>query len=112
MTMQDVQVLEHLTSSEIPVNAADAGKMLDLGNLIWKLKGGIKKTCEIMDQIKKEHEEYLLLQQLNAEVEERTNLATFVQQDIQKPVRGSKYGLLLPEHLEDCHIEKIVFKNL
>lgn len=35
-----------------------------------------------MDQMKKEHIEYLFLRQLNAEVEERTNLATFVQQEI------------------------------
>ncbi|KAI8094180.1 hypothetical protein BDF21DRAFT_408157 [Thamnidium elegans] len=61
MSMKEVQVMGHITSSEIPVNATDAGKVLDLGNLIWKLKDGIKKTCEVMDQIKKEHEEYLLL---------------------------------------------------
>ncbi|KAI9336595.1 hypothetical protein BD770DRAFT_332082 [Pilaira anomala] len=105
-SMQDVQVLENIISSEIPINAAEAGKMLDFGNLIWKLKDGIKKTCEVVDQMKKEHEEYLLQRQLNPDVEKRINLATFVQQEIQKPVRGSKYGLLLPEHFEDCHQKK------
>ncbi|KAI9356159.1 hypothetical protein BD770DRAFT_304687, partial [Pilaira anomala] len=62
---------------------------------ISDLKDSIKKTCEVVDQMKKEHEEYLLQRQLNPDVEERINLATFVQQEIQKPIRGSKYGLLL-----------------
>lgn len=76
------------------------------------LKESIEKTCKLLDRIKKEHEDYLLLRQLNAEVEERFNLTTFVQQDIKKPVRGGKYGLLLPEQIDICLLEKTVVKYL
>lgn len=34
----EVQVLEHLASSEIPLMASEASRILDLGNLAWKLK--------------------------------------------------------------------------
>ncbi|CEI93369.1 hypothetical protein RMCBS344292_07603 [Rhizopus microsporus] len=34
----EVQVLEHLASSEIPLMASEAGRILGLGNLVWKLK--------------------------------------------------------------------------
>ncbi|ORE19634.1 hypothetical protein BCV71DRAFT_233917 [Rhizopus microsporus] len=72
----------------------------------------IEKTCKILDKIEKEYEEYLLLRQLIAEVEERINLATLVQQDIKKPVRGGKYGLLLPEQINACLLEKTVVQYL
>ncbi|RCH92780.1 hypothetical protein CU097_009312 [Rhizopus azygosporus] len=68
--------------------------------------------CIIIGWFEKEYEEYLLLRQLIAEVEERINLATLVQQDIKKPVRGGKYGLLLPEQINACLLEKTVVQYL
>lgn len=38
----EVQVLEHLASSEIPLMASEAGRILGLGNLVWKLKVSCK----------------------------------------------------------------------
>ncbi|CAO3696967.1 unnamed protein product [Rhizopus microsporus] len=109
MLAADVQVPEHLTSSEW---IAYKVTYYNPAPSISVLKESIEKTCKILDKIEKEYEEYLLLRQLIAEVEERINLATLVQQDIKKPVRGGKYGLLLPEQINACLLEKTVVQYL
>ncbi|KAI9257557.1 hypothetical protein EDC94DRAFT_522407, partial [Helicostylum pulchrum] len=52
------------------------------------------------------HQDYIMSRHINTEIDARTNLSTFVEMDIQKPVKGSEYGLLLPEQLEECYIHK------
>ncbi|KAI8885577.1 hypothetical protein K501DRAFT_270678 [Backusella circina FSU 941] len=79
----DIQILEHVISSEIPLDHTEVGKIFDLGNFVWKLE-------------------------VDPEVSERTNLSNFAEREIQKPAKGSKYGVLLPEQLEDYHIQKNV----
>lgn len=56
--------------------------------------------------MKKEHQDYLVMKQLNPSAPPRTNLATFVKSDIQKPVKGSDYGIVLPGHMDDFDLEK------
>ncbi|CEG74703.1 hypothetical protein RMATCC62417_09871 [Rhizopus microsporus] len=67
MPALEVQV-EHLVSSEILLKASEAGGILDVGNLAWKLKDCLKKTSGTLTNKKKEHEDCLLFQQLGLEV--------------------------------------------
>lgn len=56
--------------------------------------------------MKKEHQVYMLLQHLNPDQNKRTNLATFVNTEIQKPVKGSEYGIILPKQLDDFDLTR------
>ena len=51
--------------------------------------------------MKEEHEEYLLQKVLSNEAESRTPLSTLLKLDIQKPVKGPGYSLLLPEENDE-----------
>ncbi|CAO3665171.1 unnamed protein product [Rhizopus microsporus] len=62
--------------------AADPNTILEFGLLAWRLK---------MEEMKKEHDEYLFSRQLESK-EERKNLAVFAQRKLQKPLRGSIFG--------------------
>ena len=94
---EDVQILEHVISTEIPTSNNEVGKIWDLGNFIWKLKVSHAKVTQYrqttnipmlhecstysyssLKNTRREHEEYNALKQLNPGVQPRTNLATFV----------------------------------
>lgn len=51
--------------------------------------------------MKEEHEEYSLQKVLLSASESRTSLSTLLKLDIQKPVKGSGYNLLLPEENDE-----------
>lgn len=97
----------------------ETGKILGLGNFIWKLKVNYAKvtqhkvttnipmlhecsthSCNSLKKINREHEEYIVLKQLNSGAQPRTNLAAFVDKEIQQPAKDGQYGLLLPQQLE------------
>lgn len=126
---KDIQVLDYVISTEVPLKASDTQKILDLGNFIYKLQVSYAKgtgnrmktklpmlqecidcTLGIMKKMKAEHDEYLIMKQFNPDMEPRTNLSTFVEQEIQKSVKGSKYGVLIPKQLEDCYIHRRLVK--
>lgn len=50
--------------------------------------------------MKTKHTEYTISCQLDPQQEPRLNLATLVEENIRKPVKGSGYGVLLPEQLQ------------
>lgn len=76
------------------------------------LQVNLEYTCDIVKKMSQEHQDYMMTRQIDPKVEQRRNLTTFVEMDIQKPVKGSKYGLLLPEQLEECYIHKHLTEEL
>lgn len=99
---EDAQVLEHVISTKIATSSNEIGKILGLGNFIWKLKVNYAKvtqhrvitnipmlqecvehSCNSLKKVSREHEEYIVLKQLNSGVQPRTNLAAFVDKEIQ-----------------------------
>lgn len=46
------------------------------------------------------------MKQLNLSVPSRKNLATLVNSGIQKPVKDSDYGIVLPAHMDDFDLER------
>lgn len=82
--------------------AADPNTILEFGLLAWRLKVNgfvllfilsltANSLCKKMEEMKKEHDEYLFSRQLESK-EERKNLAVFAQRKLQKPLRGSIFG--------------------
>ncbi|KAI8367008.1 hypothetical protein EDC96DRAFT_544047 [Choanephora cucurbitarum] len=74
MPAQDVQVLEHLSYADIPTDASQIDKIIDLGNFVWKLIDCLKRSCDTINKMKEEHRDYLLMLRLTT-----SNLATFCQ---------------------------------
>lgn len=48
------------------------------------------------------------MQQLSPKNQSRTNLATLVQKEIQKPVKGSDYGIILPKQFDDFDLDNTI----
>ncbi|KAI9476437.1 MAG: hypothetical protein EXX96DRAFT_456868, partial [Benjaminiella poitrasii] len=61
----------------------------------------IQQSCRTINKMKEEHEDHLVMKKVDPEVPARTNLSTLIEREIQKPVKGRKYGVFLPEQLED-----------
>jgi hypothetical protein len=60
--------------------------------------------------MKAEHEDYLLDKMLDDNTEVRPALSSIVDLDIQKPVHGSGYGLLISEE-KDLEHATVTFKK-
>ncbi|KAI8376792.1 hypothetical protein BD560DRAFT_391506 [Blakeslea trispora] len=102
LTSPSVRVLEHIAFTRIPLTGSEGTEILDLGVFAWTLKSKIVKTCFTIDKMKAEHEQFSMMQQLGSTGEKRLNLAELAEEEMQKPVRGGKYGVLLPEQLDEC----------
>ncbi|ORE03635.1 hypothetical protein BCV72DRAFT_28163 [Rhizopus microsporus var. microsporus] len=72
----------------------DIKSILTMGNLLWCLK--LERTNNVLKAMKEEHESYKVERMLNDD-ESRCSLLEMVNIDIQKPVKGEGYGILLPE---------------
>ncbi|CAO3616358.1 unnamed protein product [Mucor hiemalis] len=91
---KDVQVLELVGSSQIPLLRTETAKMMKLGNLLWKkMKEYLPDSCDIINKMKQQHNDYEVLKQIDPNTRSRTNLSSFVEREIQKPVRGSKFSI-------------------
>lgn len=58
--------------------------------------------------MKEEHTDYLAMRQINPNHPSRINLATLVEKEIQKRVKGSDYGIILPRQLDDFNLDNNV----
>ncbi|CAO3677855.1 unnamed protein product [Rhizopus microsporus] len=105
---KDVQVLEHLSYVDIPTDVSQVDKVLNLGNLVWKLNGCLQKSCQTINRMKKEHMNYMVMRQLYPNNQSKMNLATLVQNDIQWPVKGRDYGIILPQQIDDCDLDSTI----
>ncbi|KAI8077271.1 uncharacterized protein B0P05DRAFT_471261, partial [Gilbertella persicaria] len=84
--------------AKTPVNS----HVIALGNLFWCLKTMIKKTACVLKKMKESHEQNELKMMMGEETS--PSLLQFVDIDIQKPVKGAGYGILLPEEKEEQDI--------
>ncbi|KAI8973187.1 hypothetical protein BDF20DRAFT_837154 [Mycotypha africana] len=108
MPAKDVQVLEHLSYTDIPTNVSQVDKILNLGNFVWKLSDCLRKSYQTINRMKEEHVRYLTMRQLNPNNQSRVNLATLVEKEIQKPLKGSDYGIILPKQIDDFDLDNTV----
>lgn len=61
----------------------------------------LENPIKVIKTMKEEHEEYSLQKILSSGAESRTSLSTLLKLDIQKPVKGSGYNLLLPDEYDE-----------
>ncbi|CAO0799530.1 unnamed protein product [Mucor circinelloides] len=108
MPSKDVQVLEHLTYTELPTDVRQIDKILGLVNFVWKLNNCLQDSSKVISRMKEEHTDYLAMRQINPNHPSRINLATLVEKEIQKPVKGSDYGIILPKQLDDFNLDNNV----
>lgn len=59
---------------------------------------------KILNEMKREHEDYMFSSQISQDIEAGENLFSYVEREIKKPERGSGYGLLLPDELEEYEV--------
>ncbi|KAI8077303.1 uncharacterized protein B0P05DRAFT_638008 [Gilbertella persicaria] len=95
---QKMYVLKKVYVAKTPVNS----HVIALGNLFWCLKTMIKKTACVLKKMKESHEQNELKMMMGEETS--PSLFQFVDIDIQKPVKGAGYGILLPEEKEEQDI--------
>ncbi|KAL7314614.1 hypothetical protein PS15m_012332 [Mucor circinelloides] len=108
MPTKDVQVLEHLAYTELPTDVSQIDKILSLGNFFWKLNNCLQDSSKVISRMKEEHTDYLAMRQINPNHPSRINLATLVEKEIQKRVKGSDYGIILPRQLDDFNLDNNV----
>ncbi|RCH81236.1 hypothetical protein CU098_004429 [Rhizopus stolonifer] len=87
--------------SKVPKDMTESKDITALGNLSWRYKCLLEDAVNIIKTMKEEHEEYSLQKVLLNTNENRTPLSTLLKVDIQKPVKGSGYNLLLPEENDE-----------
>lgn len=90
----------------IPETEHHSAQILHMGNFTYKLQTEIAYSVDVLKKMRKEHDDYMILAEFSDEHEERDRLASFVSKAIQKPARGSGYGLLLPEELEKSKVRR------
>ncbi|OBZ85223.1 hypothetical protein A0J61_06719 [Choanephora cucurbitarum] len=92
---------KRIFKTKVPKSMADSQDILSLGNLSWSYRRLLEGATRVVKMMKEEHEEYLLQKVLSNEAESRTSLSTLLKLDIQKPVKGPGYSLLLPEENDE-----------
>ncbi|KAI9475606.1 MAG: hypothetical protein EXX96DRAFT_609537 [Benjaminiella poitrasii] len=93
MPVKDVQVLKHLTYADTPTDTS---------------QDCLQKSCKAINKMKEGHMDYQLMRQLNPNNQSRIKLATLVQNEIQKPVKGSDYGIILPKQTDNCDLDSTI----
>ncbi|PHZ13654.1 uncharacterized protein RHIMIDRAFT_305694 [Rhizopus microsporus ATCC 52813] len=101
----NVQILQRIAVADIPETEHHSAQILHMGNFAYKLQTEIASSVDVLKKMRKEHNDYMISAELSDEHEERESLASFVSKSIQKPVKGSGYGLLLPEELEKSEVK-------
>ncbi|KAG1168120.1 hypothetical protein G6F70_009261 [Rhizopus microsporus] len=84
----------------------DTKNVLALGNLLWCLKIKLERVHNILKAMKEEHDSYETQRMLEGSSSSRLSLVEMVNIEIQKPVKGEGYGILLPEEKDenDCSV--------
>ncbi|CAO3695165.1 unnamed protein product [Rhizopus microsporus] len=91
---------------QIPKAMDDTKNVLALGNLLWCLKIKLERVHNILKAMKEEHDSYETQRMLEGSSSSRLSLVEMVNIEIQKPVKGEGYGILLPEEKDenDCSV--------
>ncbi|KAG0782582.1 hypothetical protein G6F21_011034 [Rhizopus arrhizus] len=95
---------------QIPKSMDDTKNIIAMGNLLWCLKMKLERVHNILKAMKEEHNNYEVQRMLGGSSRSRLSLVEMVSTEIQKPVKGEGYGILLPEEKDesDCNLSRIV----
>ncbi|KAG0780399.1 hypothetical protein G6F21_012149 [Rhizopus arrhizus] len=74
--------------------------ILALGNLVWLYREELEKTVKTLKKMKKEHNSYEFERMLGSD-DARESLSKMVNSDIQRPIQGAGFGILLSEKKDD-----------
>ncbi|KAG1457852.1 hypothetical protein G6F46_006691 [Rhizopus delemar] len=96
--------------ARLPTDLTATKDIVDLGNLIWCLKNELENAVDTIRKLKDEHDQYSLHILLSDDINSRVPLSELVNFDIQKPIKGSGYGILLPEEKEEAE-SSVHYKN-
>ncbi|EIE84399.1 hypothetical protein RO3G_09109 [Rhizopus delemar RA 99-880] len=70
----------------------------------------LENAVDTIRKLKDEHDQYSLHILLSDDINSRVPLSELVNFDIQKPIKGSGYGILLPEEKEEAE-SSVHYKN-
>ncbi|KAG0805097.1 hypothetical protein G6F20_012176 [Rhizopus arrhizus] len=84
----------------VPANMTDVKDILALGNLVWLYREELEKTVKTLKKMKKEHNSYEFERMLGSD-DARESLSKMVNSDIQRPIQGAGFGILLSEKKDD-----------
>ncbi|KAI7905314.1 uncharacterized protein BX663DRAFT_541498 [Cokeromyces recurvatus] len=98
---------------QIPKAMDDTKNIIAMGNLLWCLKIKLERVHNILKAMKEEHDSYEIQRMLKGSSSSRLSLVEMVNTEIQKPVKGEGYGILLPEKKDEsgCNIQFTNIKN-
>ncbi|CAO3667671.1 unnamed protein product [Rhizopus stolonifer] len=98
---------------QIPKAMDDTKNIIAMGNLLWCLKMKLERVHNILKAMKEEHDSYEIQRMLEGNSSSRFSLVEMVSTEIQKPVKGEGYGILLPEEKDesDCNVQFTNIKN-
>lgn len=73
----------------------------------------LERVHNILKAMKEEHNNYEVQRMLGGSSRSRLSLVEMVSTEIQKPVKGEGYGILLPEEKDesDCNVHFTNIKN-
>ncbi|KAI8370260.1 hypothetical protein BD560DRAFT_489820 [Blakeslea trispora] len=97
-----IYALKKVYKAKVPTNQQDVANILALGNLAWCLRGCIEATCRTINKMKQEHDSFEVRRLMGQKVE--SSLYDMVNTDLKKPIKGTGYGILLPEEASDNEI--------
>ncbi|KAG1442993.1 hypothetical protein G6F56_010840 [Rhizopus delemar] len=85
----------------------DTKNIIAMGNLLWYLKMKLERVHNILKTMREEHDSYEIQRMLEGSSSSRLSLVEMVSTEIQKPVKGEGYGILLPEEKDesDCNVQ-------
>ncbi|KAI8973813.1 hypothetical protein BDF20DRAFT_805005, partial [Mycotypha africana] len=81
---------------KIPESMKDTKNILAMGNLLWCLKMKLEGANIVLKAMKEEHDSYQVGRMLRGD-DSRRSLVEMVNVDIQKPIKGEGYGVVLPD---------------
>ncbi|KAG0890719.1 hypothetical protein G6F34_012287 [Rhizopus arrhizus] len=88
------------TGLQLRIPFIHARHILALGNLVWLYREELEKTVKTLKKMKKEHNSYEFERMLGSD-DARESLSKMVNSDIQRPIQGAGFGILLSEKKDD-----------
>lgn len=94
--------LKKVYVAKTPTNSNSSSHVVALGNLFWCLKMLLEKTVCVLKNMKGSHDQNELKMMMGEEA--LPSLLEYVDAEIQKPIKGAGYGILLPEEKEEQEV--------
>ncbi|KAG1448005.1 hypothetical protein G6F46_011182 [Rhizopus delemar] len=99
---QQLNILFVHTHPKTPTNSSSSSHVVALGKLFWCLKMMLEKAVCVLKSMKESHNQNELKMMMGEEA--LSNLLEYVDTEIQKPIKGAGYGILLPKEKEEQEV--------